>query len=93
MPTSDEPERPEDPDKPETPEEHGLVGDADGDGYVTSDDALTLLRCSLGMTELECSAFTDVDRDGVITASDALSVLRFSVGFEPDEGSLIGRQI
>ena len=60
----------------------GMLGDVDSDGEITANDALTILRSSVGMTDLtpEQTKLADVDNDGEITANDALAVLRYSVG-------------
>ncbi len=55
-------------------------GDVDGDGSLSSHDALLILRGSSGMAKLtdDQILFADVDGDGEVTSSDALSVLRQS---------------
>ncbi len=58
-------------------------GDLDGDGEVTSSDALVVLRMSVGLEEKRDDA--DIDSDGFITSADALELLRFSVGLSSDE--------
>ena len=67
---------------PGSDEPIGNLGDIDGDGEITANDALTILRSSVGMTDLtpEQTKLADVDNDGEITANDALAVLRYSVG-------------
>ncbi len=69
------------------PEPTGLCGDADGDGSITSTDALMILRQSIGLEDSDdkSKAITDVDGDSFITADDALAVLRYSVGFTDHE--------
>ncbi len=59
-------------------------GDIDGDGEITANDALMILRASVGLTELneKQKAAADIDGDGSITSADALIVLRYSVGAE-----------
>ena len=54
----------------------------DGDGELTSFDALVILRHSLGMVQLTVaeSKLADVDEDGDINSADALLVLRKSLG-------------
>ena len=59
-----------------------ICGDIDGDGEITSADALSVLRNSV-----ELEYFTpiqirvgDVDGDGEITSADSLEILRYSVG-------------
>lgn len=56
-------------------------GDADGDGLITSSDALTLLRCSMGLIEINAeTALLDVNVNGTVDSTDALSVLRLAMG-------------
>ena len=61
----------------------GKQGDADGDGEITSNDALILLRGSIDNKKFSESemALCDMDKDGIITSNDALLVLRKSVGY------------
>ena len=51
-------------------------GDVNGDGNVTSVDALMTLKMSVG--NLPVNLIADLDEDGQVTASDALSNLRLS---------------
>jgi hypothetical protein len=56
-----------------------LCGDANGDGEVTSVDALIALRTSVGIAacpETRC----DYNGNGQVQSSDALAILRVSVG-------------
>ena len=71
----------------------GLLGDVDGDGNITSADALTILRASVGLSSLspEQTKLADVDGDGNVTSADALLVLRHSVGLSSNEN--IGKPI
>lgn len=66
----------------EVPSPVPLLGDADGNGEVTTMDALATLRFAMGI--MPCSLLdrfrTDMDRNGVVDASDALTVLRISMG-------------
>ena len=57
-----------------------LEGDVDGDGDLTSNDALLILRGSLGMINFTDNQRTasDFDQDGVVTSADAILVLRES---------------
>ena len=56
-------------------------GDADGDGIITSADALMLLRCSMGLAEVGGNIEPlDVNSDGCLDSGDALSVLRLAMG-------------
>ena len=56
-------------------------GDLDKDGMVTSADALSILRRSVGLESYsaEENDLADVDKDGNVTSADSLTVLRFSV--------------
>lgn len=60
----------------------GLTGDVNGDGVVTQEDALIILRYSLELTEQDSllELYGDVNADSVIDASDALLVLRIALG-------------
>ena len=60
------------------------TGDLDNDGEVTSNDALKILRVSVGLETFtqEQTVLADLDNDGEITSNDALSVLRKSVGLD-----------
>lgn len=59
-----------------------VQGDLDGDGEVTSYDALLTLKASVGIVELtpEQEKLADMNDDGEITSEDALTVLKMSVG-------------
>ena len=58
-----------------------IAGDVDGDGEVSSADALNTLRYALNIAALsdEQSAVADMDGDGIITISDALIILRLAL--------------
>lgn len=60
------------------------IGDTNGDGEVTSQDARNLLRCSVGLEDVGISDFpySDTDYDGELTSSDARFALRAAVGLE-----------
>ena len=75
--------------KPSAP---AFYGDMDGDGTITSGDALNILRASVQLNDLTPEQFklADIDNDGTLTSSDALSVLRASVGL--GGGSIVGKQ-
>ena len=79
-----------DTDEPKT---KGIYGDLDGDGDITANDALMILRASVERETLtpEQTALADVDGDGDITANDALAVLRYSVGMGDD--NLVGKPV
>ena len=72
----------------------GALGDVDGDGDITANDALTILRASIGLAKLspDETKLADADGDGSITANDALAVLRYSVGII-DEDSPIKKPV
>ena len=59
-----------------------IKGDVDGDGSVTSADALAILNAVTGSAEFSDSQkiLADLDSDGQITAADALIVLQMVVG-------------
>ena len=56
-----------------------LPGDADGDGRLSYQDALVILRASIDL-EVCNIPLCDVDKDGALTYQDALTVLRRSIG-------------
>lgn len=59
------------------------VGDADGDGRITTKDSLIILRYSIGLhknASAEQIAAMDADGNGKITAADALRVQRYAIG-------------
>ncbi len=64
------------------PELSGIYGDVDGDGQITANDALMILRYTVSMEQLSEQSLiaSDVDGDGSTTANDALAVLRYTVG-------------
>ena len=59
-----------------------LMGDVNGDGNVTAEDALAILKHVVGLEELTGDSLTsaDVNADTGITAEDALDVLKKVVG-------------
>lgn len=60
-------------------------GDVDNDGDVSSSDARSVLRYSVGLEEYknqESLVYGDVDFDGEITSADARHILRTSVELE-----------
>ena len=81
------------PKTPDQPEPEKSYGDLDGDGYITTADALTILRSSVGLESFddEAVAISDIDDDGIVTSTDALAVLRYSVGLK--DGSKVGTHI
>lgn len=61
-------------------------GDADGNGEVNYLDAMEALRCAVGLTTLDETAYAacDVDNDNTVTYLDAMMILRFAVGLEKE---------
>lgn len=62
--------------------EEGKKGDVDGNGHVTAEDALTILKAVVGSYGQEGDGVTslDVDGNGNVTAEDALAILKYVVG-------------
>lgn len=60
------------------------MGDINGDGKVLANDALAILKCSVGNTELKDIYLqaADTDNNGKALANDALLTLKCSVGAE-----------
>lgn len=61
----------------------GVRGDADGDGKVTTNDALIVLRVAAGIEDNlsnETKVLCDVNEDGVISLFDARKILRGAAG-------------
>lgn len=56
-----------------------LPGDVDGNGELTYQDALTVLRASVGLGSCDIH-LGDMDGDGKLTYEDALRILRASIG-------------
>lgn len=63
------------------------MGDVNGDGFVSSDDARSILRYSVGLDELSKSeiAYANVDMDDSVSSADARLALRTSVSLEEVE--------
>ena len=57
-----------------------IMGDADGNGTVNANDALLVLRFSLGIVSEIDETAADVDGNGLVNANDALLILRASLG-------------
>lgn len=60
-----------------------LKGDADGDGKVTTNDALVILRAAAGIEDnlsSEVKKLCDVNEDGYLTLFDARKILRSAAG-------------
>ncbi len=58
-----------------------MLGDVDEDGEITANDAIIVLRASIGLENIDI-AISDVDGDDEITANDAIIILRASIGLE-----------
>jgi hypothetical protein len=58
-----------------------VPGDVNGDGQVMTDDALTAMRCALGLINLDASQLraADMDGDGAVSTADALTILRLAI--------------
>ena len=63
-----------------------IPGDADGDGELTNEDALLLMRAVMGLEELtdEMLANCDMNGDGVVNFTDALIMLRMVLNTQPN---------
>ncbi|MBR3460573.1 MAG: hypothetical protein IKH21_07290 [Clostridia bacterium] len=61
-----------------------IPGDADGDGELTTNDSLDIMRIVLGVAEPTdgISSSCDMNGDGVIDMADALLILRIAVGIQ-----------
>lgn len=60
----------------------GIYGDVSGDGYVTTKDALIVLRYAIKLVKLDNAQLklADVNSDGKVNATDALLIQRYGVG-------------
>ena len=65
----------------------GTIGDLDLDGEITSADALSVLRGSVGAESFDDyqAQLADIDEDGSVTSADALEILRYSVNLAASE--------
>ncbi len=72
------------PSKPDDKKPIGNLGDLDGDKLITANDALVILRASIGLEKFTQDQITlaDIDGDKLVTANDALIILRASVGMK-----------
>ena len=64
--------------------EGGTIGDVNGDGEVNSEDALLVMRYSMGIEELENLAAADVNGDGEVNMADALLLFRYAMNISND---------
>ena len=66
-----------------------LSGDADGNGRITANDAMKMMRYSIRLEDLtaEQLAASDVNNDGKVNAKDSLATLRFTIGYK-DRGTV-----
>ncbi|MDD4888557.1 MAG: cohesin domain-containing protein [Phycisphaerae bacterium] len=60
----------------------GLCGDGDGDGQITSNDALMALQMSTGRRPVDL--VLDINGDGEVTALDARWLTQIAVGVRPE---------
>jgi len=67
-----------------TDESAGILGDANGDGQVTSTDALIILSGDVGLDVTQFCPMNcgDVNSDGEVTSTDALIILSYDVGLD-----------
>ena len=65
----------------------GVMGDVDGDGKVTTTDALHILQHFVGSREFneQQLALADFNGDKIVDISDALSALLIAVGYAPED--------
>lgn len=71
--TSDTPDKPEDTSI--------IIGDVNGDKAVTAEDALLVLRCTVGLDDLDVLSeiCADINFDLEVNSADALEIERYSV--------------
>ncbi len=69
-----------------------IVGDVDGDGSITTGDALILLRSLVGLPIVATAVLAngDANCDGQVSAADAQLILQLDVGIPP-QASCLGR--
>ena len=69
-----------------------IVGDVDGDGSITTGDALIILRSLVGLPIVASAVMAngDANCDSRVTAADAQLILQLDVGIPP-QGSCLGR--
>lgn len=59
-----------------------LIGDVNGDGVVSSDDAIYMLRHTLSSEKYPINQYGDLDRDDYINSDDAIHLLRHTLDEE-----------
>lgn len=62
------------------------LGDVNGDGVVDSDDAVLVLRYSVGLENLNSNQImaADINCNGIVDANDSVLILRKSIGLDND---------
>ena len=60
--------------------EEGLPGDVDGDGSITANDALAIMRMAMGLMPCTDLYLADMNGDGTVDSSDALEAMRMAMG-------------
>lgn len=70
------------------------MGDADGDGRLTSSDSRLILRCSIKLSEETqyILLYGDFDRDNILSSEDARIALRVAVGLDSIKCILHGHE-
>ena len=61
-----------------------LVGDLNGDGDITADDAIIAARLAAGYSDYKTRFdpdIADMNRDGNVTADDAIIIARYAAGY------------
>lgn len=74
----------------------GFTGDVNGDGEITTADALAIMRYVLGLADLEDPELADVNNDCKVDMADALLVMRYAMGISADftfGGSIPGKDM
>lgn len=74
--------------EPDNPEPERLLGDADGDGQITSLDVTWLLRCAaqieIPYTEEQLLSSCDIDGNGRIEVFDATCIQRYLASMDTE---------
>ena len=65
-----------------------IPGDADGDGQLTSNDALSVMRTTLGIGGVSNPESCDMNGDGIINLTDSLLILRAALGLQQSQTAL-----